>query len=98
MKIQNIPQHNLAAAMAILSPYCPEISPTALVKALRTYEPTQNRPDRLLNKHEAAAMLGVTWFTLTKWAREGKIPAHKVGSRWKFRLSEITGAEVVDDE
>jgi excisionase family DNA binding protein len=43
----------------------------------------------LLNLREAAAILGMHWKTLERMARERKVPALKVGKRWKFRLSSL---------
>jgi excisionase family DNA binding protein len=43
----------------------------------------------LLNLKEAAAILGMHWKTLERLARERKVPALKVGKRWKFRLSSL---------
>ncbi len=90
MKLQSIPQHNLQAAVAILSPYCGDLSPTALVKALRSYDPNPTRSaERFLTKHQAAELLGVTHFTVTRWAREGTIPAKRIGNGWRFPLSKL---------
>ena len=43
----------------------------------------------LLNLREAAAILGMHWKTLEGMARGRKVPAVKVGKRWKFRLSSL---------
>jgi excisionase family DNA binding protein len=43
----------------------------------------------LLNLEEAAAVLGMHWKTLEGMARGGKVPAFKVGKRWKFRLTSL---------
>ncbi len=45
--------------------------------------------ERLLNLHEAASILGMHWKTLEGMARNRKIPALKVGKRWRFRLSSL---------
>lgn len=52
---------------------------------------TQRLPgfERLLDLHEAAAILGVHWKTLEGMARSRKVPALKVGKRWRFRLSSL---------
>ena len=49
---------------------------------IRQFEP-------LLNLEEAATVLGMHWKTLERMARSKKIPALKVGKRWKFRLSSL---------
>jgi excisionase family DNA binding protein len=43
----------------------------------------------LLNLEEAASVLGMHWKTLERLARERKVPALKVGKRWKFRLTSL---------
>lgn len=43
----------------------------------------------LLNLEEAAAILGMHWKTLERLARNRKVPALKVGKRWRFRLSSL---------
>lgn len=43
----------------------------------------------LLNLQEAAAILGLHWKTLEAMARNHKVPALKVGKRWRFRLSSL---------
>jgi len=45
--------------------------------------------ERLLDLHEAATVLGMHWKTLEGKARNGEVPAFKVGKRWRFRLSSL---------
>lgn len=45
--------------------------------------------DRWLSVEEAAAYLGVKKDTIYKWIERRRLPAHKVGSLWKFRKQEI---------
>jgi excisionase family DNA binding protein len=45
--------------------------------------------DRWLSVDEIAAYLGVKRDTIYKWIDRKKLPAHKVGSLWKFRKEEI---------
>jgi excisionase family DNA binding protein len=45
--------------------------------------------ERLLNLQEAASLLGMHWKTLEGMARNRKVPALKVGKRWRFRLSSL---------
>ena len=56
-------------------------------EAVRGLQPSQFEP--LLNLKEAAAVLGMHWKTLEGMARSRKVPALKVGKRWKFRLSSL---------
>jgi excisionase family DNA binding protein len=45
--------------------------------------------EELLNLREAASVLGLHWKTLENMARSRKIPALKIGKRWRFRLSSL---------
>ena len=55
-------------------------------------EKTRGVPDRLLDVHEAAAMLGLQPGTLYQWAYERRIPTVKLGGPRgpvRFRLSTL---------
>ena len=56
-------------------------------EAVRGPQPGQFEP--LLNLEEAASVLGMHWKTLERMARDRKVPAFKVGKRWKFRLTSL---------
>ena len=45
--------------------------------------------DRWLSVEEMAAYLGVKRYTIYKWIERKNMPAHKVGSLWKFRKEEV---------
>jgi len=45
--------------------------------------------DRWLSVDEVAAYLGIKRFTIYKWIERKNMPAHKVGSLWKFKRGEI---------
>jgi excisionase family DNA binding protein len=45
--------------------------------------------ERWLSLEEIAAYLGIKRDTVYKWIERKKMPAHKVGSLWKFRKDEI---------
>ncbi len=38
----------------------------------------------VLDVGEAADLLGITEYTLRKFAREGKLPGRKIGREWRF--------------
>lgn len=44
---------------------------------------------RWLSVEEIAHYLGVKKDTIYKWLKAGKIPAHKVGRLWKFKIEEV---------
>ena len=45
--------------------------------------------DKWFNIEHIADYLSITEDTARTWVREGKLPAYKVGKRYKFKLSEI---------
>ena len=45
--------------------------------------------NRWLSLKEIAAYLGIKEDTVYKWISRRKMPAHKVGSLWKFKKDEI---------
>jgi excisionase family DNA binding protein len=46
-------------------------------------------PERWLSVKEIAVHLGVSKESIYNWVSEGKIPAHKIGRFWKFKVSEV---------
>lgn len=38
---------------------------------------------------EVAKYLGVNKDTIRNWIKKTDIPAHKIGRKWKFKLSEV---------
>jgi excisionase family DNA binding protein len=45
--------------------------------------------ERWLSVEEIAAHLGVSKETVYRWLEKGKVPAHKVGRLWKFKIAEV---------
>lgn len=45
--------------------------------------------ERWLSVEEIAAHLGIKRDTIYKWIERKEMPAHKVGTLWKFRRSEV---------
>jgi excisionase family DNA binding protein len=45
--------------------------------------------ERVLNTEEAAALLQIHPKTLQKMAREGSVPAFRIGDLWRFRASAL---------
>ena len=50
---------------------------------------TENMADKLITVTEVAEYLRVKRSTVYEWAKEGKIPAAKVGRLWRFDREEI---------
>ncbi|MCR4406742.1 MAG: helix-turn-helix domain-containing protein [Anaerolineae bacterium] len=46
-------------------------------------------PETLLNVQEVAEFLRVNATTVYTWARQGQLPAIKIGRRWRFRQSDL---------
>ena len=49
----------------------------------------QEMKDKWVNLEDIAEYLSVTEDTARTWVRDGKLPAYKVGRRYKFKLSEV---------
>ena len=49
----------------------------------------QNNVDGLMGPAQVATYLGVAERTVHLWAQQGKIPAFKAGSVWRFRRTEV---------
>ena len=47
--------------------------------------------ERWLSVEEIAQHLGVSKETIYRWLERGKIPAHRIGRLWKFKISEVDG-------
>lgn len=47
------------------------------------------KKDKWVNIEDVAEYLSITVDTARTWMRNGKLPAYKVGKRYKFKLSEI---------
>ena len=45
--------------------------------------------ESILTSYQAAALLQIHPKTLQRMARQGRIPAHRVGDLWRFRASEL---------
>lgn len=51
--------------------------------------PENNIIEKWSSLKEVADHLGVSQDTIRLWIKDNKIPAHKIGKQWKFKLSEI---------
>ena len=49
----------------------------------------------VLDVAEAADLLGITEYTLRKFAREGKLPCRKIGREWRFTRRSLL--DYIDD-
>lgn len=61
--------------------------PLKSLNSQRNSIPAEPAFERLLNLHQAAALLEMHWKTLESMARKGSVPAFRIGGRWRFRAS-----------
>lgn len=71
-----------AAAVITLQPRSSPPGPQGTAARVAAFEP-------LLDLGQAAALLEMHWKTLETMARAHRIPALKVGKRWRFRASAL---------
>ena len=45
--------------------------------------------EKWISLSEVAEYLGVAEVTIYRWLEKGKIPAHKIGTQWRFKPSMI---------
>ena len=45
--------------------------------------------ERWVSSKEIAQYIGINKDTLQRWITDGKIPCHRVGRLWKFKISEV---------
>ena len=61
----------------------------------------ETSPERWLSVEEISIHLGVSKETIYRWAEKRKMPSHKVGRQWKFKVSEVdswvTGQDVTQE-
>jgi excisionase family DNA binding protein len=50
---------------------------------------TDLETERWLSVEEISYHLGVSRETIYRWAEKGKMPAHKVGRQWKFKIKDV---------
>ena len=91
MKVEPIPPNTLAAVITLLSPNVPDLSALTLVHALKSYETDDASPDRpfFVDKHRAARLLGVSWWTIVRMCKSGELDAVKVRGQWRVNSAAI---------
>lgn len=95
----------LTAATGMLQQFIPELSPTALVSALKAYDNEQNAPkaaaDKPLTRQEVADLLSVSLNSVNRYVNCGLLRRIPIGKRLvridpqsvRALLSRDTGAE-----
>jgi excisionase family DNA binding protein len=60
---------------------------------MSAFQSTQNKTIRIMTPSDAAAYLGMDVKTVTRWARQGYLPAHPIGEGkrkfWRFFEHEL---------
>jgi excisionase family DNA binding protein len=89
MQVKPIPSNTLTATVTLLGPYVAELTPTSLVKALKQADSTAPDLPRMIDKHEAAKCLGLSWHSVVRMIKTGKIDGVKVGQQWRIPVDEL---------
>ena len=77
-----IPSAIASAAVALLQPYCPELSPASLVEALKNRNATPKASKmKPLTRREAAEILKVSIASINRYIKSGTLRAYKIGKR-----------------
>lgn len=50
---------------------------------------SSQEPETMLSKNEASELLGITTNTLSKYTKDGTIPAYGIGSRVLYKKQEV---------
>ena len=62
---------------------------SAVVCNMLIVEGKDMNPEPWVSLEEVAEHLGVSTDTVHRWIRRRKMPAHKVGHLWKFKVSQV---------
>ena len=72
----------LTAAVGLLLPYIPELSPQSLIDAIKSHDAAQQKPlEKQMTRKEAADILGVRIETVSRYIKAGTLKAAKIGKR-----------------
>ena len=92
--MQNNDEHNLKTigiAVDLLRDIYPDLTETKLRRALRRADDTgQEEPaPQMINKDDAARILGVSSASVLRLIKAGRLPASKVGAQWRLPYEKI---------
>ncbi len=93
MKVKAVPEAILNPLVTMLQPYAPEITPTKFIKALTNYnEDTtasqQATSKKLMTLQELQDMAGVSYPTILRHVKEGRLTVVKVGRASRVKPEE----------
>jgi len=63
-----------------------------ITKLQKNFEVSYNNDDRLLTREETAKMLSISLTTLWSYTKKDIIPAYRIGSKVRYKKSEILAA------
>jgi excisionase family DNA binding protein len=66
-----------------------EVIESILKQFVKDIASPANEPVEFLTRKEAAKILGVSLPTLHEWTKSGKVPGHRIGTRVRYKKSEI---------
>ena len=82
MTVQHLSPHVLDAAVRVLQPDVPGLTPAALSAALREFPRAKNAlPEKALTRRETADVLHVSISTINRMLKAGKLKASRVNFR-----------------
>ena len=78
MELKNVTPSTLAAVTTLLQPHCPDLSPTTLVKALKSYQATatteaNNAISKPMTRKEVAGLIGCSLQSINRYLNDGKL-------------------------
>ncbi len=88
---RSIPSQILQSATGLLAPYFPELTPTKLVKAMKSVQCNSgDRREPLMPKKEAARLLGVSIYTVQRMIHDGKLKGVRLNNGyWKVHPESV---------
>ena len=80
--IYSMPASITEAAVTLLQPFCPELSPSGLVGALKNLNAATKTPKmKPLTRRQVAEMLQISIASVNRRMKDGTLRAFKVGKR-----------------
>ena len=79
----HIPQTIASATVAVLHPYCPELTPEKLIEALTNREPANAKPTRSkpLTRRQVAEILQISLASVNRRIKDGTLRSFKISPR-----------------
>jgi len=91
MDAQNIPFEQMPGAIVGLRADMAELK-NLFLKVIELQPNASNSEDELLTRAQVAEKLKVSLPTLNEYTKSGKIIAHRIGRRVRYKASEVTSA------